>query len=169
MNSEDVSGDEDLLVARILTNSSWDVSKLRTLVSKEMVEKIIASSIQISSGIDVHIWQPNLDGSFSTKSAWHLIRAQGLGSLWRKWLWHKFVPKKMSLLCWRAKKQVLPVDDILIKLGISLVSKCHCCVLPQQESIDHILCSGDLAIMVLIYFAGILAFNCLNSEDGMLL
>ncbi|KAG6707971.1 hypothetical protein I3842_06G057300 [Carya illinoinensis] len=90
-NSEDVSGDENLLVADTLNNSGWDVTKLHMLVSEKMVKKIIASPIQISGGVDVHIWQPNLDGTFSTKFAWHLIRATGAVCLWKKWLWHKLL------------------------------------------------------------------------------
>ncbi|XP_042969044.1 uncharacterized protein LOC122301721 [Carya illinoinensis] len=76
-NTEEVSVDENLLVADILNSSGWDVTKLRMLVSEEMVEKIIASPVQISGGSDVRIWQPNPDGTFFTKYAWHLIRETG--------------------------------------------------------------------------------------------
>lgn len=62
----------------------------------------------------------------------------------------------MSFVSWQAQKQALLVDDILVKLGISLVSKYHYCASPQQESIDHILCNGDLAITVWNYFVGLL-------------
>lgn len=89
-----------LIVAKILTNSGWDILKLCALVSEEMVEKLIAWLGQIRSSTDICIWQPNLDGIFLTKSAWLLIRAYGLVFLWRKWLWHKYVHKKMSFVCW---------------------------------------------------------------------
>ncbi|KAG6658115.1 hypothetical protein CIPAW_04G137600 [Carya illinoinensis] len=164
-NTEEVSIDENLLVADILNSSGWDVVKLHLLVSEEMVEKIIASPVQILGGSDVRIWKPNPDGNFSTKSAWHLIREIGTICLWKKWLWHSMVPKKMSFVCWRAKKHVLPVDDIISKLGIPLASKCHCCVLPQQESIDHILCSGELAAMVWRYFADVLVVRLPNLQN----
>ncbi|KAG2720837.1 hypothetical protein I3760_02G052600 [Carya illinoinensis] len=155
-NTEEVSVDENLLVADILNSSGWDVTKLRMLVSEEMVEKIIASPVQISGGSDVHIWQPNPDGTFFTKYAWHLIRETGPVCLWKKWLWHKLVPKKMSFVCWPAKKHVLPVDDIISKLGIPLASKCHYCTvvmnvwwLRASESSQVSCCHGILPIIIM--------------------
>lgn len=65
------------MVVDILTNLDWDVHKLHDIVSDYMVDKILNLSSQITSGNDVCIWQPNLDNKFSTKSGWHLIRAQG--------------------------------------------------------------------------------------------
>lgn len=51
-------------------------------------------------------------------------------------------------------KNMLSLSIILSRIWAYLVSKCHCCVYPQQESIDHILCNGKLATMVWNYFGG---------------
>lgn len=76
MDSHEIRGNDNLVEADILTNLGWDVSKLNEMVSEEMFEKILAWPSQLTNGIDVRIWQPNSDGKFSTKSAWHLIKAQ---------------------------------------------------------------------------------------------
>lgn len=76
-DSHEVKGQENLMVVDILTNLDWDVHKLHDIVSDYMVDKILDLFGQITSGNDVCIWQPNLEGKFSTKSGWHLIRAQG--------------------------------------------------------------------------------------------
>ncbi|KAF5468825.1 hypothetical protein F2P56_012942 [Juglans regia] len=46
---------------------------------------------------------------------------------------------------WKVKLDCLPVDDRVRRLGILLVSKCDCWILGHEESIDHILNSGDIA------------------------
>lgn len=51
------------------------------------------------------------------------------------------------------------MDDNIAKLGIPLVSKCNCCVSPKQETIDHVLCSGEFATKVWNYFASILGVH----------
>ncbi|KAK4859764.1 hypothetical protein QYF36_011330 [Acer negundo] len=101
----------------------------------------------------------NPDGIFSTKSAWEIIRRRGSICPWNKWLWHKHVPKKMSFVCWRARKEALPVDDLIQKLGVSIASKCNCCSCPQAENIDHVLCDGEVARRVWEYFAAIFGYR----------
>lgn len=52
------------------------------------------------------------------------------------------LPKKWSFFVWRAKRKAIPVDNIIQQLGISIASKCECCIQPQLESLNHILCGG---------------------------
>lgn len=142
--TQEVVGDPRLLVRELLTPIGWDITKLRTFVSEDWVDKILAWDGRVREGDDVRIWQPTSDGMFNTKSAWQLIQKQGSFCPWRKWLWHKHVPKKMSFICWRARKGALPVDEEISKLGIPLASKCNFCAEPKSETINHVLCEGKV-------------------------
>ncbi|XP_059285588.1 uncharacterized protein LOC132039055 [Lycium ferocissimum] len=46
------------------------------------------------------------------------------------------------------KDQKLPVDDVLARMGISIVSNWSCCSQPQQETLEHIFLTGDYAAAV---------------------
>lgn len=85
-DSHKVKGSENLVVADLLHNYGWDIHKVHDKVPENMVAKILAWSSQIISDNDIYIRQPNLDGNFSTKFAWILIRTQGSVCLWKKWL-----------------------------------------------------------------------------------
>ena len=78
----------------------------------------------VKVGDDVLIWLPNGDGKFSTRSAWECIRSHRPSQSWIKWIWHPFLPKKMSILMWKALNGCLSVDDRMQRVGINIVSKC---------------------------------------------
>lgn len=61
----------------------------------------------------------------------------------------------MFFVCWRARLKALPVDETIKGLGVPIVSKCECCVVPKVETLDHVLCDGEEARNVWNYFVAI--------------
>lgn len=57
-------------VGDILSQTRWDINRLRSLVTVNWVEKILEWKGKLRDGGDIRIWQPKLDGLFSTNSAW---------------------------------------------------------------------------------------------------
>lgn len=56
------------------------------------------------------------------------------------------------LALWRIIREKIPTDDILEKRGFTVVSKCSCCITPQQETIDHMFSSSVIASAVWSHF-----------------
>ncbi|XP_040989024.1 uncharacterized protein LOC121236653 [Juglans microcarpa x Juglans regia] len=67
---------------------------------------------------------------------------------WAKWVWHKFLPKKISLCMWKAVFGCLSVDSQVRRLGIALAFGCNCCLRRQVETLEHVLGKGDFAVEV---------------------
>ncbi|CAI9763513.1 unnamed protein product [Fraxinus pennsylvanica] len=99
-------------------------------------------------GSDMVIWKPNDNGDFSTSSAWDIVRVRSPKIPWMKWIWHKFLPKKVSFCMWKVKFNCLSVDSRVRSTGVALVSRCDCCDKGQVETLDHVLNSGDIAKVV---------------------
>ncbi|XP_041026870.1 uncharacterized protein LOC121267058 [Juglans microcarpa x Juglans regia] len=148
-----VVGDAKLKVNEVMEDTGPNYELLRELVPEEVVEKIRRFGLRVCQGEDLCVWKHTVDGEFTTKSAWEVIRKHGLNCTWRRWLWQDFVPKKMSFICWRARRKAIPVDDIIRSIRIPIVSKCSYCLHPQVETLNHILCEGDGAKQVWKFFA----------------
>nr|GME14058.1 uncharacterized protein LOC109147873 [Ipomoea batatas] len=102
---------------------------------------------------DRPVWKPT-GGDFTFKSAKKLMRQQRAAEgLWSRKIWAKGLPWKMSFLAWRVFKCKLPVDDVLIRMGFQIVSKCSCCVHPGSSSLNHIFGMGETARQVWDYFS----------------
>lgn len=148
-------GDTEPQVQHVWDGVMWNVAFLCQLVNYEMFNKIAHSRVHLREGHDVLSWQHTVDGKFSTKSAWQLVRIHGDVCPWKTWLWQDHVLKKMSFLCWGAQQNAIPVDESIQQLGIPIASKCHCCVSSKGESLDHVFCDGEGPRKVWDFFAAI--------------
>lgn len=101
----------------------WNVDPFDRLVGLEQPEIFLEELGSIKQGKNILIWLPNAQGNFSTRSAWECIRARALTTPWSNWIWHPALPKKISLLMWKAQNNCLPVDDRVRHARIPLVSK----------------------------------------------
>ncbi|GAA0166984.1 hypothetical protein LIER_22018 [Lithospermum erythrorhizon] len=72
-------------------------------------------------------------------------------------LWHNNIPKKMSFLAWRLWNGWLAVDEILMKRGIPLASKCHCC--EQMETLEHVFFTNPIADQVWAHYAALVGIR----------
>ena len=75
-------------------------------------------------------------GAFATVSSSykHLRRGQQ-EQAHLKWVWHKSIPLKVSFLLWRIFHGLIAFDDVLVRLGFSLASKCPFCL--NSDSLNH--------------------------------
>ncbi|KAG6658021.1 hypothetical protein CIPAW_04G130600 [Carya illinoinensis] len=150
-----VIGRNDLLLADVVDERGPNIDVLRNLVLPDILHQICEAGVRTKDRPDVFVWEHSLDGQFTTKSAWKLYKKCGVPCEWKKWLWLDKIPKKMSFLCWRAKRGIVTTDDVIQNLSIPLASKCNCCIAPNIESLQHVLCEGSNAQMVWKYFANI--------------
>ena len=96
-------------------------------------------------GQDVLVWKNDIAGNFNTKSAWNCIRVRVPVLPWAHWIWHAILPKKISIMMWKATNNCLAVDEKIRLAGIPIVSKCNCCSVGHLEDLNHILCTGEFA------------------------
>lgn len=87
--------------------------------TQHLRERLSASNLTLTDGIDELCWCPETSGHPLGKAV-----AQGI----RKFLISrdKNIPLKYSYLTWRCVRGGLPVDTNIRRLGVELVSKCHC-------------------------------------------
>lgn len=112
-------------------SDDWNIALLIELVGEETIEMILASNFKQNQGSDSVIQKINRDGSFSNKSMWEMIRIKGKSHGWMKGVWHKLIPKKMSLCMWKEIFHYFSIDNSVQQLEIHLVSACNCCA--QQK------------------------------------
>ncbi|KAG2411275.1 hypothetical protein I3760_Q015100 [Carya illinoinensis] len=135
-----VIGNIGLKVAEVFDNWGPKLEVIGDLVPDEVIELIKEAGIKLKpNNSDVLIWKHTVEGKFTTKSAWELSRENGQIYEWKKW----------------TKRGAVPTDDRVQRLNIPLVSKCQCCVIPDVESLNHVLCAGLEVQMVWRYFAEI--------------
>ncbi|XP_060195106.1 uncharacterized protein LOC132624327 [Lycium barbarum] len=84
----------------------------------------------------------------SVPSAWEKIRKKNEVSWFYHQMWTKKLQFKIAFILWRVWKQKLPMDDVLARMGISIVSICRYCSQPQQETLEHIFLAEDYATTV---------------------
>lgn len=143
-------------------DDSWDVGHLTDLVGEEATLEILHNSRAGKSGPDIFVWTPSNDGSFSTSSAWEVVRKKGEQLQWKEWIWHRLLPKRVSLCVWKAYYRCLAVDERVEARGVALTSACDCCVWKSGESLDHILCSGEVATKVWEFASTLLGIPCMR-------
>ncbi|KAF5452775.1 hypothetical protein F2P56_027742 [Juglans regia] len=125
--------------------NGWDISLLERLVGQQKANDIYQFLARRKEGQDVLVWLKEKNGNFSTKSAWDCIRIQAPPLNWASWIWHSSIPKKISIMMWKASNNCLSVDAKVQMAGIPMVSKCNCCVFGNMEDLNHVLCTGDFA------------------------
>ncbi|CAI9782831.1 unnamed protein product [Fraxinus pennsylvanica] len=95
-------------------------------------------------GNDVLIWKPSSQGTFSSKSAWEMIRVRYPQTPWGRWVWHSALPKRMSVIMWKAFSGALSVDNKVRQMGVALASSCDCCLTGMEETASHVLSTGEV-------------------------
>lgn len=126
----------------------WDIEKLTTLVGEEIIKEIILSNVKWNNGSNLFIWKPNQDGQFTKALAWESIRLKGDAYNWWNWVWHSYVPKKVSLYMWNAFFNYLPVDAHIKASGVYMASAYNCYIERKDETLGHVLRSGFVASWV---------------------
>lgn len=134
-----------LKVQEICLETGWDVNRLGQLVGTNMATNIIEKIGGRKPGRDILIWRPNAHGIFSTSSDWDVIRIKSSTVKRAKWVWHNTLPKRASVVIWKAMSGSLTVDERIRQVGVAMVSRCNCCTTGHDEDANHVLSSGEFA------------------------
>ncbi|XP_060202679.1 uncharacterized protein LOC132631096 [Lycium barbarum] len=132
-----------LPINSFFTNNCWNMTKLLTFFPLQVAQDIAQVDISDLEEPNFPVWQPTEDGSFSNKSAWHLIRTRGPKNSFYKNLWHNRIPFKVSFLNWRIFKKKVPFDDTISRFGTNRRSMCICCRISTYETIQHFFAESE--------------------------
>ncbi|KAG2663424.1 hypothetical protein I3760_16G029200 [Carya illinoinensis] len=134
-------------ISDVLTNSKWLVCEGNISFWFDNWDEEGPLNTQYpfieKDGQDVLIWLKDSDGKFLTSSAWDCIQVRASLLPWAQWIWQNSLPKKISIMMWKAYNNCLSVDEKIRSIGIPLVSKCDCCLVRHIEGLNHVLCTGD--------------------------
>lgn len=67
-------GDGSLKLREVMDDNGWKLVLLRSLVEESVVATILQAGVGLREGDDVCVWEHSVDGKFTTKSTWNLIR-----------------------------------------------------------------------------------------------
>lgn len=127
----------------LLVEGRWHVEKLLQVVPPNIVNTILKVLI-LESLVDKLIWKQSTNGSFSTKSAWQIIRSSKDVKPIYTPCWTNLLYRTISFIYSRFRARRIPVHNILKAWGVELASKCRCC--QSEETVEHLFFSTDIAI-----------------------
>ncbi|CAI9783376.1 unnamed protein product [Fraxinus pennsylvanica] len=134
-----------LKIKDVYLDSSLNVSQLLQLVGEDKDASVMVNVSKCREGDDVLIWKPSGQGTFSSKSAWDMIRVRYPQTPWGTWVWHSALQKRMSFIMWKAFFAALSVDNGVRQMGVALASRCDCCLMGMEETASHILSTCEAA------------------------
>lgn len=109
----------------------WSLDMLPHVV----VPFVLEFHIHFTGLVDRLIWEPERSGLFTLASAYQLVRQKREVQPVLKAVWGSRIPTKISFFFWRLLNNLLPFDDVLRGLGISLASKCVFC--SSEDTLQH--------------------------------
>ncbi|XP_049396938.1 putative pentatricopeptide repeat-containing protein At5g59200, chloroplastic [Solanum stenotomum] len=119
--------DEELEVKDFIRNNEWDVDKLRSVISEEMVQHIVMN-IKARSKVDDSDkawWVRSTNGFFTVKSAYQTMRSKRAEKEWSKFMCIKGLPFKIGFFLWRvfdAMEQVCIWNAMISSLALMMNS-----------------------------------------------
>lgn len=79
-----------------------------------------------------------------------------------KQIWEKGLPFKMNFFMWRAWKRRIATDDNLKRMKMYVVSRCWCCDMRKEETMEHLFLTAPIAEKLWRQFA---VFADIHIED----
>ena len=83
-------------------------------------------------------------------------------------VWNRGVLLKMSIFAWKLLHNFVPLDSVLRRRGLAMVSRCSYC-LEGEESVPHLFVSGPVAKEVWGYFGTMFGMPRLPLDELQLL
>lgn len=130
-------------------NHKWNQELLFQLFSPINVNRILATPIRWTLGIDEIWWPHTSNGLLSVKLVYHALKKQILDQsnvaststevspiLW-KVIWNIKMPQKIKIFLWKLINNILPVQENLFKKKIARSNVCPVCK-REIESVEHI-------------------------------
>lgn len=103
------------------------------------------------------IWIDDTSGEFSSKKYIKTFNSRHSNVTWGEAIWQSWIPKRVSLFCWRLIHKGLPLDEKIKLIGINLASRCQCCY-SEEESFNHLFFGGEWATKIWSFLAKL--FDC---------
>ncbi|XP_031096877.1 uncharacterized protein LOC116001124 [Ipomoea triloba] len=132
-------------------NGRWEVEELDDRLSERVLRMTLREGVT-----DKALWKPESSGQFTFAAAKEFERREEGSRVcskhWSRRVWLKHVPWKMAFMAWRVFKRKAPIDDVLVRFGYQMVSRCNCCVVPTSCTLQHVFCTGEVAKEVWGYF-----------------
>ncbi|XP_049388499.1 uncharacterized protein LOC125852859 [Solanum stenotomum] len=150
---------EEVEVKEMILNEQWNTSRLRQLIFEDMVKCIMDNINPRMKGEDKAWWMGNTQGEFTVKSAFQLMRRKKEEYEWRNNIWIKGLPFKISFFLWRVWRKRIPTDDVIKKMKVYMASKCYCCNVGEEETIQHIFLTALIAQKLWNHFASCAGIN----------
>ncbi|KAK4252788.1 hypothetical protein QN277_014330 [Acacia crassicarpa] len=127
-------------VAEWVVNGFWDLSRLHSIVSSEVLQRLVSSPTPMQeAGDDVILWNGTHTGIFTVKSAYHLLDKPDEVHSHKcfKLIWKWLGVERIRVFMWLAFLNRLPSNERRSKWSSSspFCQHCHTCV----ESTIHIL------------------------------
>ncbi|XP_031095329.1 uncharacterized protein LOC115999629 [Ipomoea triloba] len=146
------------MLCGLYKEGGWDLEGIGTEGRR------LFTGLSLREGVpDTAQWRPEANGKFTFAAAKKYEKRQSGSRMmfkhWSRRVWAKHVPWKISFLAWRVFKRKVPMDDVLVRFGYSLVSKCNCCIAPALCTLQHVFCAGEVATEVWGYFAATLGIK----------
>ncbi|XP_027122245.1 uncharacterized protein [Coffea arabica] len=139
------------LVAEFLDREGWNRGRLLHWLPATLVDLIVEIPFDLE-GQDYILWAKSATGQFSLTSAWELCRQRRTALALPQLVWNKGTPIKISLFAWRLLNNFVPLDSVMRRRGLPLVSRCSCC-LQEAESLPYLFVNGPIAREVWGHFA----------------
>ncbi|KAG6673010.1 hypothetical protein I3842_16G088800 [Carya illinoinensis] len=111
--------DEQIKLKDLIVQNEWDVERIQQLVGSQKTMEVVGTVGVLRDERDVLLWLPEKNGLFTSSSACEIVRSKMPNFEWASWVWHKWLPKKISLCMWKAVFNCLSVDE---KVEASLLS-----------------------------------------------
>lgn len=111
-------------VSNFIEGNTWNIEALQEVVPNHVVQKLLTVHIGNRLIKDQGIWSLRTNDNFSCSSAFQYLRRRNTESPDLANVWVKQVPFKMSLIAWRMIKKRLPLDDIIQRFKLNIVSRC---------------------------------------------
>ncbi|XP_071922622.1 uncharacterized protein [Coffea arabica] len=142
----------DHVVADFVAGGTWNVVMFRQHLDAELVGRVLQVAPPTFRGPDHMVWTRTASSTFSTSSAYSLVR-QGNNRSWiSAYVWQLGLPIKISFCMMRLLQGRLSTMDKLRRFGVCGPSRCWCCRDPQEEDLDNVFGSREGARLVWRYF-----------------
>lgn len=135
------------MTVRELFNGSGSLSSTaKDVLPFHAIQAITQQSISLSNVGGKPYWTCTSNGEFSVSSAWAISRSSLPTMMSTKFIWHKLLPRHISVFMWRLFLRKLPIDEGLWCKGIQLASKYSCCSSMSMETFSHVFISSHAAL-----------------------
>lgn len=142
----------ELKVGSFIEDRCWNLQKLSQTIPDQLIQQVVPINIGDATKEDYAYWNITEDGCFSNGATWRSIQLRRPSNFSLQKVWNKNIPFKMSFLAWRLLQSKLPFNKVISRFGNEIVSTCHCCVTPKNETIQHVFCCSDAATHLWNYF-----------------